>query len=693
MKALSLFVAWIAFAAPPSITELQPRGVQKGRPFTLTITGQNLGEGARILSTLPATFTPLGTEYPMYPTRYSTFLVEPKSEWDVGVYPIRVQTPDGLSNILLLNVGSLPEMFEDESRPGGLPNSNDSIEKAQALPASAITLNGTLRGPERDVYRVQVKAGERRVFEVDARRAGSAIDPVIRLLDGNGKVIARSEDNALLQLDARLEHTFAAAGYYYLEVHDARFSAQAQNYYRLKTGSFAYASELFPIGGQRGALATVSLSGTPIQVDLKSTARQTWVNLPDSPALPFAFAIGEFAERIEPVAEALKVPVTINGRLSAAKEIDEFTFDVEPNEGYAFELIGREMGASKIIGIITAFDQNGKKIGSAGDQPLPVDVGAVAASSRTASDPVLTLQTAADTRKITIKVEDLALRGGAYYAYRLSAWKAPHDARATIVTPYTNIPAGGTQLIVFNIDRRGYVGPLQVKAVNLPKGIAAAGGYVPPEVADASNRSPSRRAIVTLSAEPGAATPDGDLEFVVETTNESGQVHRSKAAGMGYVIAVNGATAQGVVDRQRALTGAWLGHSLPAAIAPALDAKLDLKLESITAKGEGYEVKFRWTWITRNPGQAVPDSVNVDVPNFIDFRVIGMQTDPADRKSGTFLVTSTRNTMPSLYNIAAMGRIRMDGQDLDIVSPVRDFTLPAIADEEKKPNETRAANN
>jgi hypothetical protein len=46
-------------AAPPSITELQPRGAQKGRPFTLTIAGQNLGEGARIVSAMPATFTPM----------------------------------------------------------------------------------------------------------------------------------------------------------------------------------------------------------------------------------------------------------------------------------------------------------------------------------------------------------------------------------------------------------------------------------------------------------------------------------------------------------------------------------------------------------------------------------------------------------------------------------------------------------
>ena len=36
-------------AAPPAITELQPRGTQKGRPFQLTVVGQNLGEGATMV--------------------------------------------------------------------------------------------------------------------------------------------------------------------------------------------------------------------------------------------------------------------------------------------------------------------------------------------------------------------------------------------------------------------------------------------------------------------------------------------------------------------------------------------------------------------------------------------------------------------------------------------------------------------
>ena len=155
----------------------------------------------------------------------------------MGVYPIRVKAANGISNILLFSIGAFPELVEEESRPGSLPHQNDSIERAQTIPSTALTLNGTLEGPERDVFRLHVKAGERRVFEVEARRCGSAIDPVIRVLDGSGKVIARSEDDPVLSLDSRVAVTFPKEGFYYVEVHDARFSTQSQDFYRLKTGA------------------------------------------------------------------------------------------------------------------------------------------------------------------------------------------------------------------------------------------------------------------------------------------------------------------------------------------------------------------------------------------------------------------------------------------------------------------------
>jgi hypothetical protein len=682
-----LLLACALRAEPPSIVELQPRGAQKGKPFSLTVVGQNLGEGVSVISNLPASFTPLASEK----KGTATFLVEPKTEWAVGVYTIRVKGSNGLSNILLFSVGAFPEITEEESRPGALPHQNDSIERAQALPSAAVTVNGTLQGPERDIYRIQAKAGERRVFEVEARRAGSAIDPVIHVMDGSGKVLARSDDDPLLDLDARVDVTFPKEGFYYVEVHDSRFSTQTQNFYRLKTGAYSYPTEIFPLGGRRGEKVEVELSGTKVNVDLAGAKTpRVFVSLPDSPVLPLPFAVGDYPEVSEPVQGPLKLPVTVNGRLAKPGEIDRYELSVEPGEELFFDLQARELGTSKLTALLTIWDEQGKKLASAGDGPLPVDTGAVTATGRTLGDPFLQFKTPENVRRIWISVEDLARRGGPLYGYRLMAYRAEQDFRATINTPFLNIPAGGTALVSVNVQRRGYNGALQVEPVSLPPGITAAGGDIPAEVADPNNRATSRNAILTLTAAAGATLKAGELRFRVLGSDEQGMPFDRLATGIGYSIGVAGATDQGVVDRQRPLTGQWLGYALPAAVADPPPATLALKLESVAKKEAGYQFLFRWTWSTAGAMQNWPDSVNADVPNLTDLRVIEMAVDPKDKKTGTFLVTSTRNTLPALYNATISGRLTVGGVRRDIFAPVVAFAVPAMEEENKDAHHTSA---
>src|SRR5207244_11191175 len=92
--------------------------------------------------------------------------------------------------------------------------------------------NSTPSGPVIDGYTIHAKKGERLVLEVEARRAASALDPVIQLLDERKKPIAINNDAPGLGLDCRLDVSFPADGDYYVVVHDARFSEQKLNFYR-----------------------------------------------------------------------------------------------------------------------------------------------------------------------------------------------------------------------------------------------------------------------------------------------------------------------------------------------------------------------------------------------------------------------------------------------------------------------------
>src|SRR5437763_9240904 len=120
-----------------------------GRPFTLTVVGGNLAEESRFTTTLPAAFTPVlpPANNRKTPGRSVAFLVELKSNAAPGVYPVRIETPSGISNILLFTLGTFPEVSEEESQAGSLPNRNDTIETDEPVRAAPVVVSGRLRGP------------------------------------------------------------------------------------------------------------------------------------------------------------------------------------------------------------------------------------------------------------------------------------------------------------------------------------------------------------------------------------------------------------------------------------------------------------------------------------------------------------------------------------------------------------------
>jgi len=194
--------------------------------------------------------------------------------------------------------------------------------------------------------------------------------------------------------------------------------------------------------------------------------------------------------------------------------------------------------------------------------------------------------------------------------------------------------------------------------------------------------------MLTFTAPAAVDLPPSEIALLVSTPDGK---YTKKAAGTGYSIGVAGATEQGVVDRQRPLTGGWLGHDLPVAMTDPTSATLSVKVERSEKKEAGYEYLVRWQWTVRNPMYRVPATVEVDVPNFNDLRVIEMQVDKKDDTTGTFLVTSTKNTLPARYNLLVSGRLMVDGFRQEIYAPIVTFDLPALAAEEKTPNASASA--
>ena len=97
----------------------------------------------------------------------------------MGVYPIRVQTDDGISNPFLLAVGQLPQVDEKED--------NSTFETAQSIPEPPLVVEGQVAANDVDFFRFHGKKGQLIVVDAQCARIGSGIDPTIRLTSGVGQ--------------------------------------------------------------------------------------------------------------------------------------------------------------------------------------------------------------------------------------------------------------------------------------------------------------------------------------------------------------------------------------------------------------------------------------------------------------------------------------------------------------------------
>src|SRR5262245_44625225 len=148
--------------------------------------------------------------------------VEVSADAPLGSRELRAVGPSGVSNPLVINVSDLPELQE-----ANLSHSNAD----GAIVALPNAISGTIgTSTETDRFRFQARACEKIIFDVQANRTGSPLDPTLILLDGLGKELARSEDAQ--GLDPFLEFTPAADGEFSVKLHDQRFQGGGDYRYR-----------------------------------------------------------------------------------------------------------------------------------------------------------------------------------------------------------------------------------------------------------------------------------------------------------------------------------------------------------------------------------------------------------------------------------------------------------------------------
>jgi len=671
-----------AFAIAPVLEKLEPIGGQRGTAVKLTLVGQGLADRTQVISKIPAGLTPLSPPKEMERQgKELPYLLEISADAAVGVYPIRIQTQEGLSNILLFSVGAFPETADKETiavgRDIGEPL-NDDPGTAQTI-TTPVTVNGTLPGPDRDFYRFSAKGGENLVIEVESRRIGSAIDPGIELFDVSGKRLAWNQDAPGIGVDARLDHKFAKDGDYLVAVRDSRFSDQEQNFYRLKIGQYTYADGLFPLGWRRGETIDIELFGgnlpEPVKVRADLTtedpvAEFTYVQVPgEAGVLPMRLALGDEPDKIEPEnagVRELQPGTFINGRISKTGETDNYKFSVKEGEKWHVQLRAARLGTSSLYGVLTLFDGKGETLGTTHEISVRHKLSNLDVVEDPNADQHMSFEVPEGVDEIRIEVEDLLGRGGDLFAYRLVAKQQPADFSLTILTQQVNMPLRGSALVTIRSDRQGYQGPIELSIPNLPGDIVMNGGHIPFHEHQGSSLAVST-GFLTLTPKPGAEPQTLNLEIWGEAEVE-GKLIRRRARGPGMKSNVSFKIGERMVNDNVA---PWLGSDLPAMVVKEQGAVIESTAPHYIKLIQGTQTKIPWQFTARSNGLSRVGKAGRDglraTPNV---RVTQrLELDPKNPNQGVFVLGSQVGWGPGKFEVVLPAKIEVDGREETIYSP------------------------
>jgi hypothetical protein len=472
LSTFAFFASGIAQAQTlrPQISQVIPPGGQRGVTTVVTLTGVNLGFGTALVAENPALMVEsIAPEAPPANAKNpdGKIVVKFKVSADAtpGRYPFRVMTPFGPSELGYFVVGEWPENPEKEP--------NNLREQAQPL-TFPTTVNGRSDSAEDvDIYKVTIQRGETMVFSVAAGSIGSAMTPVIRLLDVMGK--ERAFAAALNQPDATLTFTAPQTGDYFLYVRDLRYQGGAGFFYRLTAGRIPAISDIFPMGGRAGQIIRVALTGTNLP-----PPSERLVTLPSEPliqSLPLPdvgnrlLDIGNYPEYIEVEpndtpenAGRVTPPVTVNGRVFSAystrPDVDCFRFSASKGQVFSLEVLSARLGSS-LDPVLSVMDIKGKEL--------------VANDDARGKDPALSF-TVPETGDYIARVSDLRKRPDTSPGYRLRIAPSVPDFTLRFYPDCPAVaPGDRTQLVIAAERQNGFDGDVTLSINGLPAGMRVIG--------------------------------------------------------------------------------------------------------------------------------------------------------------------------------------------------------------------------
>jgi len=450
-----------SFAAAPNVTGLSPSAAIPGKTTTVTFLGDGLQGAVDLWTSFPCDVEPVKS------SSTTAFELKLPMQTTAGLGVIRLITTNGLSAPHLLLLDPLPSI---PSSP-----TNHSAQSAQQI-SNSTAIDGTSESLRSDFYRVTAKKGERLSIEVVAQRLGSPLDPLLRLLDMQGRELAANDDAPGLGVDAQLDFNCPKTGDYLIELRDTRHAGGPRHRYRLRMGGALPAPLPFPASPEVAKLT--GFSSTPETTIEKESA---------APQL-------------------IRLPAELSGRFDQPGDRDVFEFHADKGDRIVITGRTRSLGSPCDL-LLQLQATNGTKLAEA---------------NATASDEGILTNRFNAGGIYRLVVEELNQNGGPSFAYRIAVRELKPGFVLSTETERISRPAGDSVEIEVKAERRDYDGQIRLTVQGLPETFALTNAVIAAKSTNATR--------LRISVPPELALGDCFLFSIVGSAEIAGGTVSERAS-------------------------------------------------------------------------------------------------------------------------------------------------------------------
>jgi hypothetical protein len=469
--ALALFAMAVCgastFAASPVLSNIIPRGGQRGTEVEVVFNGQRLDDAQQLMIYEPGIEV---AEFAVVNDKQVKAKLKIAADCVLGTKCIRVRTASGISDLRTFRVGALPAVAEKE------PNSE--FAKPQEVPNN-VTVEGIIQNEDVDYFVIDAKKGERITAEVEGIRLGDTMfDPYVAILNEARFELATSDDAALIWQDGVASIIAPEDGKYIVQIRESSYGGNGASHYRCHIGSYPRPLAIVPSGGKPGTKVQVRFLGDVAgeftrEFDLPATGGPDYEVFPQDDkgiapsGMQFRLTNHENSIEVEPnetIAQATKAGplAAFNGVLSTKTDVDFYGFTATKGQSIDIHVYARRL-RSELDPVLILYNDKGGAIASNDDaNGIP--------------DSFLRFAVPADGEYF-LEVRDHLRRGGDAFHYRIEMTPvAPTLALGVnefvqYVEPHMAIPQGNRFPLLINASRQNFGGPLVFKGENLPPGV------------------------------------------------------------------------------------------------------------------------------------------------------------------------------------------------------------------------------